>query len=907
MKTLERRLGLASVAAISIAAMLGSGLFVLPGLAASYAGDLLWLAYLVSGLCVVPAALSKAELATAMPESGGTYIYIERTFGPLAGTIAGIGLWASLLLKSAFALMGFGAYLSVLAELPMKGVALALLTAVTVMNLVGVRKVGRVQMIVVVVAVTALTALAADAVFGAPVSLESGPRRTPFEFWGAVSFVFISFAGVTKVAAVAEEVENPSRNLPIGILASLGVVGGLYTVVSYALVVRVPMATLEGNLRPLYALAEATSGPGLGKAVAVLGVVTMTSMALSGLLAASRFPFAMARDGLLPRPLAYVSGRFTTPGPSILLTAGLMGAAIVSLDLASIAKLASSLMILAFMALNVTVIVLRESSAQWYKPAFRAPLYPYLQGLGVLLGLSLLIRLGWLSVVAALVSLVPGAITFLAFGRRHSGERMGVMGRMGPRQALLASEAPAPHAVLPDRAAVVVPLLGGAHSIEPLAELGAVLSGGSKVEVVYVEDLPEQMALDASVENPWAISLGRRVRALAAKQGYDMGFEAVATHDHIRLVHDISQQMSSQWLLMEWRGRTDRGVLPFNPLGWLADHLACNLAVYKDSGQREVERILVFPEPGPHDALVAITAEQLARAHAATLTLVRCVPEAAEAAAVRAEHDYLQELSALCSLDVYVKVVHGVDPIGAVAALTSEYDLLVTGAAPSRSLWSFLHVDGAERLMRRSACSALRLTAPRRLSYRAQGAGASQRRGVRLQDFLVGECVQARVTARNKAALFTHISKTFAKALPSMAQADIEAALWQRERSQNTSLGDGFAVPHATVPDAERTYLGVFTAAQPLDYRAPDGGLVDVFFVTVGPPSDRNTHLGILSSMAWLVTHTRFLEGLRSSDDSRELVAVLLASAQRGAPSGSAPEAATGDETASDDGERPHS
>lgn len=79
--------------AISISAMLGSGIFVLPGLAAAKTGPMVWLAYLVAGLTVLPAALSQSELATAMPTSGGTYIYLERTFGPLLGTISGIGLW----------------------------------------------------------------------------------------------------------------------------------------------------------------------------------------------------------------------------------------------------------------------------------------------------------------------------------------------------------------------------------------------------------------------------------------------------------------------------------------------------------------------------------------------------------------------------------------------------------------------------------------------------------------------------------------------------------------------------------------------------------------------------------------------------------------------------------------------
>ena len=88
MKALERRLGLGSVVAISISSMLGSGIFVLPGLAFLETGPSLWMAYLFSALCVLPAALSKSELATAMPTSGGTYVYLERTFVPFSATIA---------------------------------------------------------------------------------------------------------------------------------------------------------------------------------------------------------------------------------------------------------------------------------------------------------------------------------------------------------------------------------------------------------------------------------------------------------------------------------------------------------------------------------------------------------------------------------------------------------------------------------------------------------------------------------------------------------------------------------------------------------------------------------------------------------------------------------------------------
>ena len=101
MKKLQRTLSLPGAIAVSIGGML-SGIFVLPGLAVGITGSSVWLAFLVAALCILPAVLSKSELATAMPKSGGTYVYIERAFGPLFGTIAGIGLGFPSFLKVPF-------------------------------------------------------------------------------------------------------------------------------------------------------------------------------------------------------------------------------------------------------------------------------------------------------------------------------------------------------------------------------------------------------------------------------------------------------------------------------------------------------------------------------------------------------------------------------------------------------------------------------------------------------------------------------------------------------------------------------------------------------------------------------------------------------------------------------------
>jgi APA family basic amino acid/polyamine antiporter len=104
----ERDLGPYAAVTISMGAMIGSGIFVLPALCLTKAGPAAILAYILAGPVVLPAALSEAEMATATPESGGTCLYIDRAMGPLFGTVAGIGAWFSLVFRSSFALVGLG-------------------------------------------------------------------------------------------------------------------------------------------------------------------------------------------------------------------------------------------------------------------------------------------------------------------------------------------------------------------------------------------------------------------------------------------------------------------------------------------------------------------------------------------------------------------------------------------------------------------------------------------------------------------------------------------------------------------------------------------------------------------------------------------------------------------------------
>ena len=440
---LERKLGLFSVIVISLSAMIGSGLFVLPALAMLELGGGdsplggVWLAYLVAAFLVIPGAVSKSELSTAMPTSGGSYVYVQKTFGPLIGTVAGLGLWANFMLKSAFALIGFKAYLWVIEDLlgmdiDIEAAAIILLAIIVGINILGVKKIKKVQIPIVIFSAGYLFALCVYAIAYHDLDWSAVASRDSFGSWDDVAatsaFVFVSYAGVTKIAAVAGEVKSPERNLPYGILLSLLFSCLLYVLVTMVMAAAVPPSEyMHGehgaSEDPIYIFAEAVGGETVGKIAAILAVVTMTSMALAGILASSRFPFAMSRDNLLPPFLESVHQRFGTPHWAIIGTGVAMGLAITFLPVHDVAELASGFKIMIFMIINGCVIVLRTSSDshKWYDPKWKTPwpLYPAVQLFGIFGGGALLYLMGSKSLVGASAAIVLGLIIYNGYGRNR--------------------------------------------------------------------------------------------------------------------------------------------------------------------------------------------------------------------------------------------------------------------------------------------------------------------------------------------------------------------------------------------------------------------------------------------------------------------------------------------------------
>lgn len=728
MKKLERRLTLASVVAISIGGMLGSGIFVLPGLAAAKAGPAVWLAYLLAGICVLPAALSKAELATAMPTSGGTYVYIERTFGPLFGTISGLGLWLSLLLKSSFSLVGFGAYLLVLADIPLKLASIFFLVLIILINITGVKKVGQVQLFIVSFSVLGLILLFIMGLIDFdPTRLEPMFPKGTGGLIAATAFVFVSYAGVTKVAAIAEEVKNPDKNLPIAMMLALGLVTVIYSLGALLLVVHVPLDQLTTDIRPIYTLANTLGGKLIGLGAAVLGVITLSSMANSGVLAASRFPFAMGRDKLLPPVFRKIHPRYLTPSMAIIATGVIMAAVILLLDVEKIAKLASAFKVTMFLLVNLCIIVLRETGVGWYKPRYRSPLYPFVQIFGILSGFVLLAYLGTFALMGLLLIIVLGLITYFGYSKKQVS-RQGVLRVYGHRPAaflLYRKSRSEQHETLayipaksgdldgslPENATAVVPLFGKERSPEMLVEVAAALSNGGTTEVVHLQEVPDQTALDDLLtDEPTVISLNRRIQAMATIRRVEVEFDAAVTHNLVETVQEISEQTHCKWLVAGWDGRSGNGLFVRNPIGFLLTQIDSNFALYKDNGVRYVQKILLALSPGQDNEAYLLAAEGVARFYSADLTLLRIVPPDTTAEIQRQTNQVLEHSLLLRQSKTKTEVILSDNPVEAITAQSAAYDLLIIGTSKRENWRNLLRLSSKDVIAEKAACSVLRLT-----------------------------------------------------------------------------------------------------------------------------------------------------------------------------------------------------
>ncbi|MBU1626085.1 amino acid permease [bacterium] len=414
---LKKELNLLYVIAITSGAMLSYGLFILPSLVYARAGPSILLSYILASLLTIPGMLSQAELASAMPKSGGTYFYVTRTMGAAVGTVYGLITLLALALKSTFALIGMAVFTKLLIDLDIHIISVTLCLVFILINIFGVKEVGRIQVFLVF---SILSGLLIYFIRGLPtVKIQLFEPFAPYGLNAVLSsagLVFITYGGLLKIASVAEEIKNPGRLLPLGMCLSLLLVTIFYSLAIFVTIGVLEPQSLSNSAAPISDAAFLFMGRWGKFLLSITAILGFISAANAGILGASRYPYALSKDKLMPSFLSHVNEKFKTPHNAIIITGAIMLAALF-LNLNLMIKAASAVFIVTYIFSCFALIIMRESHLQNYRPNFHAPLYPWLQFIGIIGYAALLYGIGYEAIIINVILIACGFFVYWFYGR----------------------------------------------------------------------------------------------------------------------------------------------------------------------------------------------------------------------------------------------------------------------------------------------------------------------------------------------------------------------------------------------------------------------------------------------------------------------------------------------------------
>jgi APA family basic amino acid/polyamine antiporter len=440
--SLHRTLGALDLTLLGIGAIIGTGIFVLTGVAAvDYAGPGVIASFAVSGFACALAALCYAEFATLLPISGSAYSYAYATLGELVAWIIGWDLILEYALAASAVAVGWSGYVrdilggagihipNAIAAAPgsLEGAvlnlpALLILLAVTVLLVVGIRESASTNAVIVALKVfVVLFVIAAGFGHVQPANWQPFAPQGWNGIMAGAATVFFAYVGFDAVTTAAEEARRPQRDMAIGILASLGICTVLYLAVAAIVTGMSPLSEIDRSA-PV-AVAFRRLGLDFAASLISIGAIAgLTSVLLVMLLGQSRIFYAMSRDGLLPAWFSAVHPRFRTPHVSTGLV-GLVVAVIAAfVPLKDLVELVNIGTLFAFAIVSAGVIVLRRTRPDLPRP-FRCPWVPWLPLASIAACMYLMTPLPAATWIRFLVWLVIGLGIYAFYGNRHSRVR----------------------------------------------------------------------------------------------------------------------------------------------------------------------------------------------------------------------------------------------------------------------------------------------------------------------------------------------------------------------------------------------------------------------------------------------------------------------------------------------------
>jgi APA family basic amino acid/polyamine antiporter len=438
---LKKVLGPFDLVLMGIGAIIGTGIFVLTGTGAVTAGPALTLSFIVAAFACGFAALCYAEFASSVPVAGSIYTYSYFTLGEIVAWMIGWDLLLEYGLATSTVAVGWSGYFQSL----LKGIGVVLPEALraapgaqpgvnTLFNLpaflimmfltwilsMGVRESARLNNIMVIIKTGVVILFIVVGV--SYVKPDNWQPFMPFGFgsvMSAAALVFFAFIGFDAVTSAAEEVKNPSKDLPIGIIGSLAVCTVLYVIVAAIMTGIVPFMNFKGVDHPVSLALQYAGQDWVAGFVDLAAILGMSTVMLVMAYGQTRILFAMSRDGLLPAKLSEVHPKYNTPYFATWLVGIVFGliAAVVPLNV--LAELVNIGTLAAFTLVSLAVIILRKKRPDLPR-AFRCPGVPVIPALAIIFCLALMSFLSWHTWVAFIIWLLLGLAVYFMYARERS-------------------------------------------------------------------------------------------------------------------------------------------------------------------------------------------------------------------------------------------------------------------------------------------------------------------------------------------------------------------------------------------------------------------------------------------------------------------------------------------------------
>jgi len=648
-RKLKRQLNLAQVVMLGTAGAIGAQIFVLTGHAAGIAGPATILAIVAGGLLTYSIALNYCELGTAFPVTGGAMTYVREAYGNnILSFLVGSLDCLSSTFYAALSAMGFAYSLQVFfPSLPVVLTAIAIIGVFTLLNILGVVQVGNTQIILggLLLAIFAAfivlglvrpggfrmeTFLAGGSFFPSP-----GAAANLFRMLRTIALIYVAYVGFEVIADDAEEVQNPNRNIPLGILISLTLVMIINTLTVLVTLGTIPWPQLAGSET---ALTDSVSRflPGWGILLMVIGgiIATLTSINTS-MLSATREAFTLSRDGAWPRALSRLS-RFRTPYVSILAIGAVSGLVAVVGVVDFLSYISSSGYLFVLFWASLAMVRLRKRYPNLKRP-FKVPLFPLTPYLAAATGFLVIAFTEWRALLFGVGVLAVCSIYYYTY-RPLSRLLAARFKTRGParNRLLIAAANPRTARNLVHLASIIAQATEDTYicvlSVSPIAAQSAPdpakrVNGRSRYR--------QRTLLDQAASEAQSRNVALYTKADIAPSVSEGILDEIERHNNVRL------------LLAGWPGPLDAEALVENPVKVVLQKAHTNVAMLLDRGLQEVRHILVPVGGGPHSRMAIRLAYEIAEAEGALVTALRVLTDARMYPSAPAETEEVEDQTLL--------------------------------------------------------------------------------------------------------------------------------------------------------------------------------------------------------------------------------------------------------------------